>query len=84
MLQAITDRQEQMQALAQEKGQMQTVLDTCAAELKVRGSDSDSWTCLQWLDCYERVQSGRAGFRKSQMCCARPVRGCWFKQAGVL
>jgi hypothetical protein len=36
MLQAITARQEQMQALAQEKGQLQTVIDSCTAEFKVR------------------------------------------------
>jgi DNA anti-recombination protein RmuC len=36
MLQAITARQEEMQTLAQEKAQLQMVLDSCAAKLKVR------------------------------------------------
>jgi hypothetical protein len=36
MLQAITARQEEMQSLAQEKTQLQNVLDSCAVELRVR------------------------------------------------
>jgi hypothetical protein len=36
MLQAITARQEDMQTLAQEKAQLQMVLDSCATKLKVR------------------------------------------------
>jgi hypothetical protein len=44
MLSAITARQEEMQVLAQEKGQLQTVLDTCAAELKVRSGDHNRRT----------------------------------------
>jgi hypothetical protein len=61
MLQAITAQQEEMQSLAQEKIQLQNVLDSCAVELRVRHGQLD-----MMFDCwFAGVQAGCIGARTS-------------------